>query len=735
MSKIDLNNVAGGFNLSKINDNFQKIEDALNNGALWRDNPDGEPNQMKNDLDMNGNRIYNLPAPVAENEPARYKEIQDVQGAIDQAHLDAQRAKDEADRAKYEADRAAAAAESSDDSNLKVFSTKADADFVAATLPDGQVMEIEIDETRNGCRTRYIVQSGALVFLSYEFGPKQSRSLSLFGAMLDGTTDCTEAMLVAIDAGVTPIIDGPCYMAPATVAQASRLLASCPSWQVLSKTTLVLPQSEPIPMEKVMSVSNTTLLNLTIQGRHTNSGAPTNLQVLGGTPGNYTMSVDVPVTGPVKIGDYIMLQPNKTNTTDMGDFIAGTWRILSVAGSTITFLCGNADDLPSNDGTGPMLSYIMHTIVRFARGQVGVRVNGGAIGGLVNLVIGGGYDFTAEPPVDGAADGLQVGGAPDTPNTGLNASEQIMGGYCWVSRVAVVDFQGNGTQVLGGRLVGVLMHTSGNAWRGQQSAGSGYIQVKSSVTSGNGASGYETEEVGSMNCHDSWSVGNKQQGVYAIGTSQVSALGIRCRFNKGNALDARNGANILADSAKITASTGTQAIYSNGGRILVGENAEVSGNITLDECGIIVAKGATSVTGTVSWEEGCVYQQIDGTIYKPATNINQIVYNTSYKFRMAMSSIGDVTMSTAPIGSSTWTDHITFRADGTMRPSTSTRNWGSQANPWNTIYSRNVTLTPPASVTPLVNGEMMFELTSNTQLKVKVKGSDGVVRSASLTLA
>ena len=42
---------------------------------------------------------------------------------------------------------------------------------------------------------------------------------------------------------------------------------------------------------------------------------------------------------------------------------------------------------------------------------------------------------------------------------------------------------------------------------------------------------------------------------------------------------------------------------------------------------------------------------------------------------------------------------------------------------------------PLTSATPPSNGDMMFELTSNTQLKVKVKGSDGVVRSATLTLA
>lgn len=42
---------------------------------------------------------------------------------------------------------------------------------------------------------------------------------------------------------------------------------------------------------------------------------------------------------------------------------------------------------------------------------------------------------------------------------------------------------------------------------------------------------------------------------------------------------------------------------------------------------------------------------------------------------------------------------------------------------------------PASSATPANNGDMVFELTSNTSLKVKVKGSDGTVRSATLTLS
>jgi hypothetical protein len=49
--------------------------------------------------------------------------------------------------------------------------------------------------------------------------------------------------------------------------------------------------------------------------------------------------------------------------------------------------------------------------------------------------------------------------------------------------------------------------------------------------------------------------------------------------------------------------------------------------------------------------------------------------------------------------------------------------------------SNNVVIQPQASVAPTTNGDMVFELTSNTTLTIKVKGTDGTVRSATLTLA
>ena len=51
------------------------------------------------------------------------------------------------------------------------------------------------------------------------------------------------------------------------------------------------------------------------------------------------------------------------------------------------------------------------------------------------------------------------------------------------------------------------------------------------------------------------------------------------------------------------------------------------------------------------------------------------------------------------------------------------------------MNSEAVVIQPQASVTPNGIGDMVFQLTSDTSLEIKVKGSDGTVRSVTLTLA
>lgn len=54
---------------------------------------------------------------------------------------------------------------------------------------------------------------------------------------------------------------------------------------------------------------------------------------------------------------------------------------------------------------------------------------------------------------------------------------------------------------------------------------------------------------------------------------------------------------------------------------------------------------------------------------------------------------------------------------------------------WSNVHATNITISPGSAVVPANNGEMTFQLTSNTSLAIKVKGSDGVVRTATLALA
>ncbi|AII27069.1 tail fiber protein [Vibrio phage JSF23] len=76
---ITLSEVRGGFNTSTINSNFEKIEEALNSNVL---SVKEGSNQMEQDLDMNSNRLINLPAPINPTEPLRLEDLKTLEGDV-----------------------------------------------------------------------------------------------------------------------------------------------------------------------------------------------------------------------------------------------------------------------------------------------------------------------------------------------------------------------------------------------------------------------------------------------------------------------------------------------------------------------------------------------------------------------------------------------------------------------------------------------------------------------------
>lgn len=76
MAKITIASILSGFrSVSAFNTVLQLIGTNLNDKVLYRDNPAGEDNVMKNSLDMNSNTILNLPVPVTGTEPVRFDQL------------------------------------------------------------------------------------------------------------------------------------------------------------------------------------------------------------------------------------------------------------------------------------------------------------------------------------------------------------------------------------------------------------------------------------------------------------------------------------------------------------------------------------------------------------------------------------------------------------------------------------------------------------------------------------
>jgi hypothetical protein len=73
-------------------------------------------------------------------------------------------------------------------------------------------------------------------------------------------------------------------------------------------------------------------------------------------------------------------------------------------------------------------------------------------------------------------------------------------------------------------------------------------------------------------------------------------------------------------------------------------------------------------------------------------------------------------------------NHVLPEADAT-------RQIGSATKKYAEVHVQRLVAYPPASVTPATNGELRIEATSNTTLTFRYKGSDGTVRSGTLTLS
>jgi len=101
--------------------------------------------------------------------------------------------------------------------------------------------------------------------------------------------------------------------------------------------------------------------------------------------------------------------------------------------------------------------------------------------------------------------------------------------------------------------------------------------------------------------------------------------------------------------------------------------------------------------------------------------------------------LADTAVSAGSYGSASQVGTFTVDAQGRLTAASNTNisianTAVSGLGTMSTQNSSAVTIQPAASATPTNNGDMVFELTDNTTLTIKVKGSDGTVRVVALTL-
>ena len=186
MTDITLKDIKSGYNLSKINDNFETIEDVINDEVV---HSTGGNNVMSQDLDMNSERVLNLPTPVNNAE------------AANKAYVDAARVGDLDGElfdnvATMKADTTLVAGDSATTQGYYSAGEGGQANYLIKTAAQATIDGDVVNELNN-----HTLSTGDVAILQ---GRKFIRQ---FGAVGDGSTDDADSFLAAIALGGDFVVD------------------------------------------------------------------------------------------------------------------------------------------------------------------------------------------------------------------------------------------------------------------------------------------------------------------------------------------------------------------------------------------------------------------------------------------------------------------------------------------------------------------------------------------------
>ena len=684
---------SGYYGRQALNDNFEALRDAFDN-TLSRDG--STPNAMGADFDMNGYRVLNAGQIDTDALYLNGIRVAPVGGVEYKTSYLTASYTGNGSTVAY-----ALTADPQSEGNVSVYvdgvyQNKDTFSLSGTTLtfseapPLNAAIEIvypTATDTLNGSTSSAIVynQGGTNAQdRTVESRLRDFVSVKDFGGVCDGVTNDATALITALGTGKEVIIPETSYMS-FSAGQVQTFIENLNLVSPKQVTEFLLPAGDHAITQQV-ELTNPDARNIVIKGDVKTQVSCTAVANTGGSAKNYSIRYTLSDASDVAIGDYLYV--GYTAGTGNYNVVEGVWKVTGKSGNDVTVKHTLNAPWPTITVTDARV-IPLKTILRWPKTQRGLAVSSCQLRAMENLVLASQFDITTESPVDSYSDGLQVGTVSDQLNTGSFESQQTNAGAIWMRNVGIVEWEGNGVQVVGGNAYFFQAAACSNGWRGFQAARNGSVGAKYCAAVGNGASGFQAEAMGFCNANGGVAAGNHDQGCYAIGPASVSFINGFSLLNVDAGVDARNFATILADGAKVDGNQ-NRGLYSIAGNILFGASATAANNTTADavatEGGVINANGASSVgVVNIDYDSGSRIIGTDGEVIWP-TEI--VVENSTSQAKFGTTSIGDIAFSQDNAGAGFVNTLRIKNTTGTTYPDQDdTADLGRASERWKTVYA------------------------------------------------